>query len=121
MKREGTIAAPLYLTFHGHEEELDAIFVIEVETYPAEPTTWGASRGDETEVSARLLCWERHGEMFCRADAVALEGEARVIEQEEATAASAEPSDLDDGDYGDWLYSVRRDDGAPVINPIAAE
>lgn len=97
MKTEFTNTAPIYLHFHGVEEELDAVWVIEVETYPAEPYSWGQSRGTETEVTARLLSWERHGATFTRADACALEGEPRIIEQEECVAANA---DADDCSYG---------------------
>lgn len=118
MKREGTLAAPFYLTLHGLEEELDAIFVITVETYPAEPYSYGRSRGDETEVSARLLCWERHGETYDRAAACDIAGEAEIIRQEELTADAVEPDSWDGGDFGDWLFQKN---GGRAADRMAAE
>lgn len=112
MKCEGTLAAPLYLTFHGQEEELDAIFVITVESYPAEPTSWGASRGLEHEVSARLLSWHRHGIEFTRAAAVAIEGEARIAQQEEWAAGNVDPEDFEGGECGDVPWLAVRDGAA---------
>ena len=75
---------PLYLHPNGIEMEHDALWRITVETYPAEPTSWGQSRGWETEVSAELIRWSVDR---TRDDAVAIEGgEAGIIEQEAITA-----------------------------------
>ena len=86
MITRSTLAAAIYLHPNGIEEELDATFAITVERWPAEPTTWGASRGLEYEVSARLLFWTRHDVRFSRAAAVAIEGEAKIKEQEKWAA-----------------------------------
>lgn len=118
MKREGIITAALYLHPHGWEEELDAIFVIAVESYPAEPYSWGGSRGLEHEVSARLLSWHRHGDEFDRADAVAIEGEARILEQEEWAAGSVDPDTFSGGDCTETPWLAARH-GA--VRPMAAE
>lgn len=38
----------------GNFEDIPAIFDVEVEEYPAEPYSWGESRGTETEIRATL-------------------------------------------------------------------
>ena len=91
MITRSTMDAAIYLHPDGGEEELDARFGITVESWPAEPTTWGASRGLEYEVTARLIEWTRHGERMNRDDAVAIEGEARIAQQEEWAAMLIEP------------------------------
>ncbi|UNY40275.1 hypothetical protein KLEP181_gp38 [Paracoccus phage vB_PmaP_KLEP18-1] len=77
-----THAAPVYLHINGTEEELDAVWLIDTETAPAEPYSHGGGRGYETEnASARLVSWHRHGREYTRADAVALDA-AAVARQE---------------------------------------
>lgn len=93
----------LYLQIHGHEEELEAVYEITVETFPAEPAPWGAGRGTETEVSAKLICWARHGETYNRDEAEGICGEAEVIRQEDIVAECWSPDDPGWDDYGDFL------------------
>lgn len=102
----------LYLQIHGHEEELDAVYEIMTETYPAEPYPWGQGRGTETEVSAKLICWVRHGETYSRDDAEGICGEAEIIRQEGIAAedwASDHPGPALRDDYGDWLRDRQMD------------
>lgn len=94
-----TRADYLYLPIHGIEEELDAIWGIAVETYPAEPYSHGGSRGMEIEARARLISWHRHSVEYSRADAVEIAGEIEIQRQEEATAES-----LDDGAFAAAMY-----------------
>lgn len=120
-----TTTAPLYLHLHGIEEELDAIWSVRTQNYPAEPTSWGAGRGTETEVeSARLISWHRHGVEYSRADAIEIEGEADVIRQEKVMADSFDPSEAalpyDPGLRADWLRDERRDRDDIAAARIAA-
>lgn len=41
-------------TPYGYLEGVPAVFDVEVEEYPAEPYSWGGSRGTETSVAARF-------------------------------------------------------------------
>ena len=90
MTYSDTIVSAIFMHFNGIEEELEATFDITVEEYPAEPYSWGGSRGTETEVTARLLSWHRHGQEFTRSDATALIGDSEVSRQEEWTASAYE-------------------------------
>ena len=52
-------------------EDVPACFDVESETYPAEPYSWGGSRGLETETSATLL-WAMIGDFKADREAVGL-------------------------------------------------
>ena len=89
-----TTTGPIYLHFHGIEEELDAIWSVESETYPAEPYSTGGGRGDETETtSATLISWHRQGMEYDRAEAVQIAGEAEVMRQEEYVRETFAPGE----------------------------
>lgn len=77
-----TITHPLYLHFNGVEQELDAVWEITADRYPAEPYSHGGGRGMETETDARLVSWERNGVLHTRDEAVSIAGEAAVRRQE---------------------------------------
>lgn len=81
-----TITHPLYLHFNGIEEELDAVWEISTERYPAEPYSHGGGRGTETETTARLVSWGSR----TRADAIALAGETEIRRQEAWVAECGE-------------------------------
>ena len=63
-----------------------ATFGIEGEEYPAEPTSWGDSRGHEISVSAELVKFGLGDAVFPREVAVAVIGEAALEAQETSIA-----------------------------------
>lgn len=109
----------IYLHFHGIEEELDAVFDIVTETYPAEPYSWGGSRGTETTVTATLRYYTRHGQRCYRADAIEQDGDQRIEEQEEAAGYAYEPPEVWADDYGDWLRDRQMDRAADIYRHAA--
>lgn len=72
----------------------DCLMDIEVETYPAEPYSWGGSRGTETDVSATLSSLEVEGDRMTRAKAVEVYGAAEVGRIETIAAETVTPEDV---------------------------
>lgn len=75
----------LYTDF-GPLEGVPATFDVEVETFPAEPYSWGGSRGTETEVSARFKSMQLNGLTLRENEAIAAFG----LEQINALEAQIE-------------------------------
>ena len=63
-------------------------YAVEIERYPAEPYSWGQSRGYEIEATATLESWSCHGFTGNRADAIRLIGK-QFVEGCERTRAEA--------------------------------
>lgn len=72
----------------------DCLLDIEVETYPAEPYSWGGSRGTETDVSATLSSLEVEGDRMTRAQAIEVYGPAEVERIETIAAETVTPEDV---------------------------
>lgn len=84
------ITHPIYLHPRGIETEYPATFQVDLRHYQAEPYSHGGGRGTETEADATLVSWEGGG----RAEAVALDGEHHVRDQEMYVAEVALWRDL---------------------------
>ena len=54
--------------------EADCLFEIETDTHPAEPYSWGGSRGSETDVSATLKSIDIDGSVMPRAKVIEVFG-----------------------------------------------
>lgn len=66
-------------------EDAECEFEIEIDTYPAEPYSWGQSRGTETEITATLTAVKLDGWKASREIAVQMFGED-AIDRAEDTA-----------------------------------
>ena len=66
-------------------EDVECEFDIEIETYEAEPYSWGGSRGTETEIDATLKSVKLGGLTITRDQAVLMFGED-AIERAESVA-----------------------------------
>lgn len=66
--------------------ECPAVFDIEGTTGPAEPYSWGGSRGDETTMRAELVKAQFGGLTLTRDMAARITGEAHLSQQEDAIA-----------------------------------
>lgn len=62
------------------EGELEVLgqFDVDAETYPAEPTSWGASRGTETAYTVELYTWNFGGRVMSRDDLIQILSKAEV-------------------------------------------
>lgn len=73
-------------TSNGTLENVSCAFDIEVQTYPAEPTSWGSSQGTETEVEASLSYIELGALMLLPEEAMNWLGADCVIRLEREAA-----------------------------------
>lgn len=69
------------------ELELEATFDIEIEEYPAEPTSWGASRGTETTIEAKFRELKLGAGTMGENMAIGFFGRDTIIEAEYTAAA----------------------------------
>lgn len=65
-------------TDFGYLEGVPAVFDVDVETFPAEPYSWGESRGTETSVSARFISMQLNGLTLRENEAIAWLGRERI-------------------------------------------
>lgn len=69
-------------TVEGYLYDYPAIFEITSEPYPAEPYSWGGSRGTDYDLTVRLISYDQEGVIKTRVDAVREHGEADIKRQE---------------------------------------
>ena len=62
----------------GYLEGVPAVFDVEVEEHPAEPYSWGESRGNERAVSARFKQLNLNGLTLRENEAIAWLGRDRI-------------------------------------------
>lgn len=75
-------------------EDTECEFDVEIDVYPAEPYSWGQSRGTETEITATMTAVKLGGLTITRDQAVQMFG-ADAIERAEAAAAdNISPEDI---------------------------
>ncbi len=81
-----TTDAPLILDTEEGSLECPAAFGIEGGEYPAEPYSWGGSRGTEIEIGAELLAARFGGLTLSRDMVEAIIGKDNLRAQEDAVA-----------------------------------
>ena len=67
-------------------DEYEGQYEVTVDSWEAEPYSWGEGRGRETGASARMLSFTMDGATLTRDDAVRLTGVAHVERQERLLA-----------------------------------
>lgn len=85
MIRRTSASYALDLDGDVYVEDVPCEFEIEIEVYPAEPYSWGQSRGTETDISAALTSVKLGGWKASREIAVQIFG-AEAIERAESVA-----------------------------------
>lgn len=69
-------------TDFGYLEGIPAVFEVDVDHYPAEPYSWGESRGTETEVSARFIYMQLNGLTLRENEVIAWLGREQITQLE---------------------------------------
>lgn len=72
-----------------NDDEWVATYAVETESWPAEPFSWGESRGTETGAAARLVSATLDGRTLTREDVLRIKGAATVAVYERDAARTA--------------------------------